>query len=101
MQRYIDELRLLHALRLAVLATDEVGAVTFANEAAADTCACSVDELLGKDIRELASDPQADDPLDLTAVLAGQTWSGDLTVRRPRGDTFVASISATPLLGDI
>ena len=31
MQRYIDELRLLHALLLAVLATDEGGTVTFAN----------------------------------------------------------------------
>ena len=97
MQRYIDELRLLHALRLAVLATDEDGTVTFANEAAAETCACSVDSLLGKDIRELASDPQAEVPLDLATVLAGQTWSGDLTVRRPRGDRFVAAVSATPV----
>jgi PAS domain S-box-containing protein len=96
-QRYIDELRLLHALRLAVLATDEDGTVTFVNEAAAETCACSIDELLGKNISELASDPQAEDPLDLTGVLAGQTWSGDLTVRRPRGDTFVAAVSATPV----
>jgi len=96
-QRYIDELRLLHALRLAVLATDETGTVTFANEAAAETCACSVDDLLGKDVRELTSDSQAEVPLDLASVLAGQTWTGDLTVRRPRGDTFVAAVSATPV----
>ncbi|HEX4977913.1 MAG TPA: SpoIIE family protein phosphatase [Nocardioides sp.] len=97
MQRYIDELRLLHALRLAVLATDRDGTVTFANEAAGETCACSVESLVGKDIRELAADPQAAVPLDLAAVLAGQTWSGDLTVRRPRGDSFVAAVSATPV----
>ena len=90
MQRYIDELRLLHALRLAVLATDEGGTVTFANEAAADTCACDVVELLGKDIRDLVADPQAAAPFDLAAVLGGETWTGDLTVRRPRGDIFVA-----------
>lgn len=96
-QRYIDELRLLHALRLAVLATDEEGTVAFANEAAAQTCACDVDALLGKDVRDLVADPQAAVPFDLAAVLAGETWSGDLTVRRPRGDTFVASISATPV----
>ncbi len=97
MQRYIDELRLLHALRLAVLATDEAGTVTFANEAAADTCACTAADLLGKDVRELVADPSAEVPFDLAAVLAGETWTGYLTVRRPRGDTFVASVSATPV----
>ena len=34
MQRYIDELSLLHALRLAVVATDTAGVITFVNDAA-------------------------------------------------------------------
>lgn len=97
MQRYIDELRLLHSLRLAVLATDTDGTVTFANEAAARTCACDVEEILGKQVGDLLADPDAQVPFDLAAVLAGETWSGDLSVRRPRGDTFVAAISATPV----
>ena len=36
MQRHIDERRLLHALSLTVLATDETGVVAFANDAATE-----------------------------------------------------------------
>ena len=98
MQRYIDELRLLQAIRLAVVATDTAGTVTFANEAAAELHACTPDDLLGLDVRELvAKDDGAERPFDLDAVLAGETWKGDLVVRRPRGDTFVAAVSATPI----
>jgi PAS domain S-box-containing protein len=95
-QRYIDELRLLQAIRLAVVATDVDGTVTFANEAAADAYACDTDTLLGTDVLTLVAADDADRPFDLAAVLRGETWKGDLTVRRPRGDTFVAAVSATP-----
>jgi PAS domain S-box-containing protein len=97
-QRYIDELQLLHAIRLSVVATDTAGAITFVNEGATETYAARADELLGRDIVELLSaEPVAESPFDLAAVLAGATWRGDLTVRRPRGDTFVAAVSATPI----
>ncbi len=96
MQRYIDELRLLHAIPLAVVATDINGAVIFVNRAAAEAYAESEEGLLGRDVTELlASD--ADSPLDCAAVLAGETWRGDLTVRRLNGGTFVAAVSATPI----
>ena len=36
MQRYIDELRLLQAIRLSVVATDRHGIITFVNEAGDD-----------------------------------------------------------------
>src|SRR6476646_7571836 len=95
-QRYIDELHLLHAIRLAVLATDTDGVITFANEAAAEAYAADVALLLGHDVHELlASGPVAARPFDLAAVLAGETWRGDLSVRRPAGDTFLAAVSAT------
>lgn len=98
MQRYIDELQLLHAIRLSVVATDTGGAITFVNEAATETYAAQADELLGHDIVELLNaEPVAESPFDLAGVLAGATWRGDLTVRRPRGDTFVATVSATPI----
>src|SRR6478672_5924778 len=97
-QRYIDELHLLHAIRLAVLATDTDGVITFANEAAAEAYAADVALLLGRDVHELlASGPVAARPFDLAAVLAGETWRGDLSVRRPAGDTFLAAVSATPV----
>ncbi len=97
MQRYIDELRLLHAIRLAVLATDRDGLITFVNDAAAETWAVDADELLGRHVLGLLDPgPRAAPAFDLQAVLAGATWRGDLTPRRPRGDPFLAAVSATP-----
>jgi PAS domain S-box-containing protein len=55
--RYLDELRLLHAIGLAVVATDRDGVVTFVNDKAAEVYAAGADDLVGRDIRELmASD---------------------------------------------
>jgi len=99
--RYIDELSLLHAIRLAVVATDADGLITFVNEAASEEYAADPDALLGRDVQELlAPDPAATPGFDLGAVLAGETWRGDLIVRRPRGDTFLATVSATPIRDD-
>jgi PAS domain S-box-containing protein len=97
-QRYIDELNLLHAMRLAVVATDTDGVITFVNEAATEAYAADADELLGRHVLELlTAEPDPAAPFDLGAVLAGETWRGDLTVRRPRGGTFLAAVSATPI----
>ena len=98
MHRYIDELRLLQAIRLAVLATDAVGTITFVNRAATEVFNTVDVELVGSHVLELVEPPGAgDDPFDLDAVIAGDTWRGDLTLRRTRGDTFVAAVSATPV----
>lgn len=98
MQRYIDELHLLHAIRLAVVATDTDGIITFVNEAAIEAYAASDAELRGLDVRELVGGgPRDDGPFDLAAVLAGETWRGDLTVRRPHGGSFLGAVSATPV----
>jgi PAS domain S-box-containing protein len=97
-QRYIDELRLLHAIRLAVVATDTGGVITFVNDAATEVYAANAEELLGRDLLELlGADPDTSSRFDLAAVLGGETWRGDLTVRRPRGDMFLAGVSATPI----
>ncbi|MGH3364409.1 MAG: PAS domain-containing protein, partial [Nocardioidaceae bacterium] len=98
MQRYIDELHLLHAIRLSVVATDTDGVITLVNEAATEVFAADAGGMLGRDVSQLlASEPDAAAPFALDAVLAGETWSGDLNVRRPRGDTFLAAVSATPI----
>ena len=49
--RYLDELRLLHAIGVAVVATDRDGVVTFVNAKAAEVYAAGPVELLGRDIR--------------------------------------------------
>jgi PAS domain S-box-containing protein len=99
--RYIDELRLLHAIRLAVVATDVDGLITFVNDAATETYAASAEDLLGRHILDLVpSDAGGGGSLALDAVAGGATWRGDLTVRRPGGDTFVGAVSATPIRDD-
>ena len=98
MQRYIDELHLLHAIRLAVVATDTRGIITFVNEAAIEAYAASDEELRGLDVRALVGgETGGEGPFDLAAVLAGETWRGDLTVRRPHGGSFLGAVSATPV----
>ena len=97
MHRYIDELRLLQAIRLAVLATDAAGTITFVNRAATEVFATVDAELVGRPVHDLIEPGAGDGPLDLDAVIAGDTWRGDLTLRRPRGDTFVAAVSGTPV----
>jgi len=97
--RYLDELRLLNAIRLAVVATDRDGVITFVNEAATDAYAADPDTLVGRDVSELlSSEPAAPSPFGLDVIRAGRSWRGELTVRRPGGGTFLAEGSATPVL---
>ena len=99
MRRFIDELRLLHAIRMAVVAADTDGAITFVNEAAAELYGSDGADLVGADLLSFAVGPEQETAgrraLDL--VLAGHTWRGDLPVRRADGSTFLAGISSTPI----
>jgi PAS domain S-box-containing protein len=98
-QRYIDELRLLHAIRLSVVATGTDGVIMFANEAAEQVYAAGPGELLGRHLLDFLGDdhePQAGVDA-LAAVATGSTWRGDLRVRRLDGSTMLAAISATPI----
>lgn len=99
MQRYIDELRLLHAIRLSVLATDRDGVITFANEAAADAHGAHRDKLVGLPLLDLVEGDDAGRAL--AAVLAGETWRGDMRVRRLDGSSWVAGLAATPIRDEI
>jgi PAS domain-containing protein len=98
-QRYTDELQLLHALSLALLATDTGGAVTFANDAASAIFDRSTGELVGRVVTELVGDAtDPDEALPLSAVLEGTGWRGDLTIHRPSADAVVAAVSGTARL---
>jgi PAS domain S-box-containing protein len=95
-QRYTDQLRLLHALSLAVLATDRQGTVTFANEAAAEMLGrgslegTTIGDLVGVTADRRTTLPLAD-------VLDGTSWRGDLTLGRPGATDLVAAVTATPV----
>ena len=96
MHRYIDELRLLQAIRLAVVATGAAGTITFVNPAATELFAAVDAELVGRPVHDLIASGTGPPALD--AVMTGETWRGDLTLRRLHGDTFLAAVSGTPVL---
>ena len=98
MLRHLDELHLLNAIRLAVVATDRDGVITFVNEAATDAYAADAAELVGRVVSELlASEPASPSPFGVDVIRAGRSWRGELTVRRPGGGTFLGEGSVTPV----
>ena len=106
MQGHVDELQLVHALNLAVLAADRQGRVTFANDAATKLYGGPADDLTGRGLADFVVDTHTPDgQIDaLTQVLGGDMWRGDLRVRRADGSSFVGAVIATPLLapdGDV
>ena len=106
MQGHVDELQLVHALNLAVLAADRQGRVTFANDAATKLYGGPADDLTGRGLADFVVDTHTPDgQIDaLTQVLGGDMWRGDLRVRRADGTSFVGAVIATPLLasdGDV
>jgi PAS domain S-box-containing protein len=106
MQGHVDELQLVHALNLAVLAAGRDGRVTFANDAAARLYAGSADDIVGRPLAEFVVDTRTPEgQVDaLTQVLGGEMWRGDLRIRRADASTFVGAVIATPLLasdGDV
>lgn len=95
MQRYIDELRLLQAIQLSVLATDLEGAVTFANEAGAESFGSTRDGLVGRRLADLF-DPDVVATM-LSRVATGETWRGDVHARRVDDTPWLAGLAATPI----
>lgn len=100
MQRYIDELQLLHAIRLSVVATDGAGRLTFVNDAAVELYGGSRERLIGMRLTDFLSDPARleETQRNLDAVLGGRLWRGEVSLRTIGGEAFLAQIVATPLV---
>ena len=80
MQQFTDELPLLNALRLAVVATEEDGTITFVNDAATRSYAVDTDQLVGRNIGDLlAADPAGEQRLRLAHEAAELgSWHWDM-----------------------
>jgi PAS domain S-box-containing protein len=98
MQGHVDELQLVHALKLAVVAADREGRLTFANDAALTLLRGSREDLVGRSVTDLV-DPAPDGAAGLAQALGGEMWRGDVPVRRTDGSSFTGSVIATPLIG--
>jgi len=98
----ISESKLLEAIGLAVVAADAEGKIVFANDSAQEMCAISSDAMVGRSVLDIVGLPDIDSTAReaMTQVFAGQTWSGDVPVRRGDDTTFLARVTETPVLDE-
>ena len=94
--------RLLDAVHEAVIATDLAGKVLYWNRFAEGLYGWKAEEAVGRQILDLT--PSQDVVPKAEQVLAqlrrGETWSGDLTLRRRDGTTFTGHVSDAPVYDD-
>ena len=91
--------RLLDAVEQAVIATDLNGTITHWNRFAERLYGWPAGEAIGRNILDvttaLSSRPQAAEIM--TRLQTGESWSGELLVRRQDGSTFPASVTDSPI----
>lgn len=90
---------LLNTVEQAVIATDLSGTIIYWNRFAEQLYGWPATEIIGRNIMEVilpqASQEQASEVM--SRLQAGQSWSGEFTVRRRDGTTFPAFITDTPI----
>lgn len=94
--------RLLDAVEQAVIATDVSGTVLYWNRFAEVLYGWSAEEAVGKTVIELKAAPDnKSDAEKLMALLqTGETWSGEIVLRRRDGTTFPAYVIDSPVHDD-
>lgn len=90
---------LLNTVEQAVIATDLSGKITYWNRFAETLYGWSAEEAVGHNVMEITpADSTQEQAADIMArLMKGQSWSGDLMVRRQDGTTFPALITDTPI----
>ncbi len=82
----------------SILSTDLQGRITYANRATSGSFGYSNAELIGQDVRILASHTPSSTLADLYRCLRiGEPWHGMLEARRKDGTTFTQAATVTPL----
>ncbi|HEY8185763.1 MAG TPA: PAS domain S-box protein [Pyrinomonadaceae bacterium] len=93
---------LLSAVEQAVIATDLNGTVVYWNSFAEGLYGWSAEEALGSNILELV--PTAETREQATEILTrlkeGQSWSGEMQLRRRDGSVFPAMITDSPIVSE-
>jgi PAS domain S-box-containing protein len=90
---------LLDSLEQAVIATDLKGNILYWNRFAEKLHGWRAVEVLGKNVLDVKpADQSADEAHELLQrVLRGESWSGEITLRRKDGTNFPAFVTASPL----
>jgi len=91
---------LLEAVRHAVVATDRDGRILYWNRAAEEIYGWTSEEAVGQIARELtvADESRAVAEEVRDGVLRGESWSGELTMKRRDGSVFPGRMDVTPFL---
>ena len=94
--------RLLDSVGEAVVAVDLDGKVVYWNKAAEELYGYAADEALGQDlaITATADTDRAQLTAALQALSAGESWTGEVILKRRDGTTFPARFTGTPFYGE-
>jgi PAS domain S-box-containing protein len=94
--------QLLDTVEQAVIATDARGAITYWNHFAEKLYGWQASEVVGRNIIEVTpSDATREQAEEIMArVGAGESWVGELEVRRRDGTTFPALVTDTPVFDE-
>lgn len=89
---------LLNTVEQAIIATDLDGTITYWNRFAETLYGWSAQEMIGRHVLELATPETSAKAAEvLTDVRAGESWTGELWMRRRDGAAFPALVTATPI----
>ncbi|CAA9463181.1 MAG: diguanylate cyclase/phosphodiesterase (GGDEF & EAL domains) with PAS/PAC sensor(s) [uncultured Rubrobacteraceae bacterium] len=94
-EQILLQAQLLEQVQAAVIATDLQGTVTYWNEYAEELYGWPREEALGRNIMELTVSPEGAKVAEeiMERLRAGETWEGELVVRRKDGSTFSAHVT--------
>jgi PAS domain S-box-containing protein len=94
--------RLLDSVREAVIASDADGIVTYWNHFAEQLFGRTAEDAIGRSILDLTPTPasRADAAKILATIREGNTWSGEIELRRADGSVFPAEVFDAPIHDD-
>jgi PAS domain S-box-containing protein len=94
-EQILLQAQLLEQVQAAVISTDMQGTVTYWNEYAEKLYGWSREEALGHNIMDLIIGPEEAEVAQeiMDRLRTGETWAGELVVRRKDGSTFPAHIT--------
>jgi PAS domain S-box-containing protein len=88
---------LLDAIQQAVIATDAEGRIVFWNRFAQELYGWPAEEVVGLDILDIVPADSEEARVILEGVVAGDTFAGEILVRRRTGETFPAHVTTSAI----
>ena len=101
-KKLVFQAQLLESVGQPIFACDLDGKVTYWNRSAENVFGWTADDVVGHDLKQLATSDQARERIDaiLAAMRQGESWSGEFETRDRHGRSLVISTVNTPLVDD-